>query len=177
MRCFYCNQNEATKSYEKLKNGERKREYYCLTCYERLFLCQEDIEGETSASSCPYCGTTLKEFRTRKIVGCPYCYQTMAAVILPSILKMQGDACGHRGKKPPLSLEDESLFDSMAFSSLAKRDEYREEMEMHERFVRQTKEMECLIEFLSGNISRRQEYEEKLERMEKSGTIEEEIVW
>ena len=177
MRCFYCNQNEATKSYEKIKNGERKREYYCLTCYGRLFLCEDGAEGEKSRSACPYCGTTLKEFRMRKIVGCPYCYQTMASGILPSILKMQGDTCGHRGKKPPLSVEDETVFDGMAFSSLAKRDEYREEMEGRERFARQKKEMESLIDFLSGDLSRRREYEEKLERMERSGAIEEEIVW
>ena len=176
MRCIYCNKNEATKSYERVKNGEKKREYYCLPCYGQLFL-NEDGTEEKSLSACPYCGTTLKEFRLRKIVGCPYCYQTMSAGILPSIVKMQGDACGHRGKKPPLSLEDEIEFAREDFSAIADRDNYREEMEQRERFARQKREMEILVEFLETDKTRQQEYTDKLKRMERSGKIEEEIVW
>ena len=176
MRCGYCNKNEATKSYERVKNGEKKREYYCLTCYGQLFLSEDGTE-ENSHSACPYCGTTLKEFRLSQIVGCPYCYQTMAMGIMPSILKMQGDACGHRGKKPPLSLEDETEFSKEIFGASAERDCYREEMEQRERFVRQTREMEILIDFLEGDKPRQQEYEDKLTRMQRSGKIEEEIVW
>ena len=176
MRCIYCNKNEATKSYERVKNGERKREYYCLSCYERLFL-HEDGTEEKSLSSCPYCGTTLKEFRLRKLVGCPYCYQTMSAGIMPAILKMQGDECGHRGKKPPLSVEDEVGFGKENFRAFSDRDSFREEMEQRERFARQKREMEILIEFLETDKARQKEYEDKLQRMQRSGKIEEEIVW
>lgn len=176
MHCSYCNKNEATKSYERVKNGEKKREYYCLPCYEKLFI-SEDGSEETSLTACPYCGTTLKEFRLRKIVGCPYCYQTMSAGILPSILKMQGDACGHRGKKPPLSVEDEMEFIKGDFTAFADRDNYRETLEQRERFARQKREMEILVEFHDENQDRRQEYVDKLKRMERSGKIEEEIVW
>lgn len=176
MRCSYCNKNEAVKSYERVKDGEKKREYYCIPCYERLFLPQDSTE-ESSLSACPYCGTTLKEFRARKLVGCPYCYQTMAAGIRPAILKMQGDACGHRGKKPPLSVEDEAEFGKETFVTFFDRDGFREEMEQRERFVRQKREMETLIEFLETDKARQREYEEKLKRMEHSGKIEEEIVW
>ena len=177
MRCFYCNQNEATKSYEMVKNGEKKREYYCLSCYEQLFLGTDGADGEKALSACPYCGTTLREFRMRKIVGCPYCYQTMSVGILPAILKMQGDACGHRGKRPPLSLEDEMAYEAAKNLSPAERDKLREEMEQRERFIRQKKEMESLIDFLAEEESRRQAYEEKLQRMERKGKIEEEIAW
>lgn len=176
MRCFYCNKNEATKSYERIKNGEKKREYYCLPCYGQLFL-YEDGSEEKSLSACPYCGTTLKEFHQRKIVGCPYCYQTMSSGLMPSIVKMQGDTCGHRGKKPPLSIEDETDFGRESFGAIADRDGYREELEQRERFARQKREMEILIEFLQGDKVRQKEYEDKLARMQCSGKIEEEIVW
>ena len=176
MRCFYCNKNEATKSYEQVKGGEKKREYYCLSCYAQLFLCEDDAE-EKNFSACPYCGTTLKEFRLRKIVGCPYCYQTMATGIMPSILKMQGDECGHRGKKPPLSVEDEMDFVQASFGAFAERDDYREEMEQRERFSRQMREMEILVDFLKEDTTRQKEYLDKMERMKRSGKVEEEIVW
>ena len=176
MRCFYCNKNEATKSYERIKNGEKKREYYCLSCYGQLFLCEGGTEDQ-NLSACPYCGTTLKEFRLRKIVGCPYCYQTMSAGIMPSILKMQGDECGHRGKKPPLSVEDEMEFGQVNFGTFSDRDDYREEMEQRERFSRQMREMELLVDFLKEDVPRQKEYLDKLERMRRSGKIEEEIVW
>ena len=147
-----------------------------MPCYGQLFLSEDGTE-ENALSACPYCGTTLKEFRLRKIVGCPYCYQTMATGIRPSILKMQGDACGHRGKKPPLSVEDEMEFGRENFGAFADRDSYREEMEQRERFARQKHEMEILIDFLETDKPRRQEYIDKMNRMERSGKIEEEIVW
>ena len=51
------------------------------------------------------------------------------------------------------------------------------EMERHERFLRQKAEMEKLVEFLSTDKSRQQEYKDKLDRMQRRGAIEEEIVW
>ena len=54
---------------------------------------------------------------------------------------------------------------------------FRAEMEQRERFIRQKGEMEKLIDFLAGNKARQQEYKDKLDRMERRGVIEEEIVW
>ena len=50
-------------------------------------------------------------------------------------------------------------------------------MEEHERFLRQKAEIETLIEFLSTDKVRQQEYKDKLDRMQRRGVIEEEIVW
>lgn len=178
MRCFYCNKNEAVKSYERIEQGKKRREYYCLECYERLFLCANEAEGDRSLSACPYCGTTLKEFETSRIVGCPYCYRTMEGGIMPSIVKMQGGICGHRGKRPPLSEEDEAIFSQEEFATDAERDGYRFGLEESERFERQKKELETLIRYLGGgNKERESEYREKLERMKRTGKVEEEIVW
>ena len=178
MRCFYCNKNEAVKSYERIVKDVAQRAYYCLACYERLFLCVKETGSERSLSVCPYCGTTLEEFNTGKIVGCAYCYKTMYAGILPGIVKMQGGDCGHRGKKPLLSEEGELILSKERFATEEERDSFRAEIVKAERFGRQKNEMETLIKYLGRSDPQRQvEYKNKLERMMKTGAIEEEIVW
>jgi hypothetical protein len=56
-------------------------------------------------------------------------------------------------------------------------DLYREPRENRERFIRQKREMETLVRFLEKNTERQQEYKDRLERMERKGMSEEEIVW
>ncbi len=177
MRCFYCNRNEATKSYLRVIKGKEENEYYCAECYGKKFLEEKTENGTSSFSACPYCGTTLSEFRASSIVGCPYCYQTLTAGLVPYVIRMQGDACGHRGKKPPLSVEDEVLFDKAEFVNEEERDEYRESLEMRERYARQSRELQMLMCFSELDEGRRAEYREKLERMERTGRVEDEIVW
>ena len=175
--CDHCHKNDAAMSYERKKDGGKEIEYYCLPCYEQLFLHVSETKEEQGVIACPYCGTSVQEFHVRKIVGCSYCYQTMYSEIVPVIVKMQGDYCGHRGKQPPLSEVDEKIFAGMTFSDEAEREKCRAEMEERERFSRQKNEMEKLIDFLSENRERQQEYKDKLDRMERRGVIEEEIVW
>ena len=175
--CDHCHKNSAVMSYERKINGKTKTEYYCLPCYEQLFLYVGEEKKAQTHDVCPYCGTSVEEFLSTKIVGCSYCYQTMYAHIVPVIAQMQGDHSGHRGKKPPLSTADEALYSQMEFRVGAERQVYRQERENSERFLRQKREMERLVDFLSNDPSRQQEYKDKLERMERSGKIEEEIVW
>ena len=171
--CDHCHKNDAVTSYERKKGG--KMEYYCLPCYEQLFLHVRETTEKVSA--CPYCGTTVKQFRATKLVGCSYCYETLYAEIVPVIVKMQGDNSGHRGKRPPLSIEDEKLFAKRKFSGDTEQEKCRVEMEQRERFLRQKAEIETLIEFLATDKDRQQEYKDKLDRMQRRGVIEEEIVW
>lgn len=178
MRCFYCNKHEAVKSYERMRKGVAKREYYCLSCYEKLFLCREDSGEESSLSVCPYCERTVAEFEASKLVGCPYCYKTMQESILPVIVKMQGGDCGHRGKLPPISEENEALLEKERFVTEEEKDAFRLEIASAERFTRQKGEMDMLVAYLSRKDSARaEEYREKAERMNKTGAVEEEIVW
>ena len=177
MRCFYCDKNEATKSYLRTINGKEESEYYCADCYGRKFLDEKDFEDSKRNTVCPYCGTTLESFRAHSIVGCPYCYQTLLSELAPYVIRMQGDACGHRGKKPPLSVEDEALFERAEFVNEAERDEYRESLEQRERFARQNRELQILMRFSELEEERRAEYRNKLERMERTGRVEDEIVW
>ncbi len=177
MRCFYCNKNEATKSYERKINGNRAHEYYCLECYGQMFLDGETEAEETTLSACPYCGTTLAEFKASSLLGCPYCYRTLLKSITPAILRMQGDACGHRGKQQPLSVDDEILFERATFVTEAERSSYRESLAEKERFQRQNRELQALMTYSELDDNRREEYRDKLERMKKTGKVEDEIVW
>ena len=59
MLCGKCKKNQATKTYETLKNGKKQTEYFCLECYHKGFVYVE--EGE-ALSACPYCGTTVAQF-------------------------------------------------------------------------------------------------------------------
>ena len=175
--CDHCHKNDAVTSYERKEGNRVTMEYYCLPCYERLFVQISQRKEKQDLSACPYCGTTVKQFRATKIVGCSYCYQTMDSEVAASIIKMQGDACGHRGKRPPLSEEDEAIYVKRKFLDEEEREAFRATMEQRERFARQKNEMEKLIDFLAGNKERQQEYMDKLDRMERRGVIEEEIVW
>ena len=146
-----------------------------MECYERLFV---SAKTDSDFSVCPYCGTSKEEFEAKKLVGCPYCYRTMSGTAYPMIEKMQNGNCGHRGKKPPLSEEDEITFSQMHFASEAEKDAFRNEMEAQASFERQKKELEILAEYLkTKDPERALGYIEKLNRTLRTGEVEEEIVW
>lgn len=98
MLCGNCRKNQATKTYEMIKNGNRETAYYCLDCYHKLFVCTEDTASKEPAY-CSYCGLLASELKRRKTVGCAYCYQTLQHVVLPVVTSMQGEQT-HKGKKP-----------------------------------------------------------------------------
>ena len=102
MLCGNCRKNQATKTYEQIKKGKQETAYYCLDCYHKLFL-NTETDG-TTPSVCPYCGTTVAEFKRRKIVGCANCYQILQGALMPTIVKMQGQEV-HKGKPPVDSLD------------------------------------------------------------------------
>lgn len=172
MRCECCGQNEATKTYAKMKGGKRTMSYYCMDCFARLFIGAEETENGATLPSCPYCGMTLKEVREGKLVGCAYCYRTMRAGILPMIEKMQGDGA-HTGAKPPLSPERD--YESLeAFS-----EDDRKEMIRAARVEKQCRELETIIEKLKteNNYEDAKDYAVKLSAMRGNSDIEEEFVW
>ena len=94
MLCVKCKKNQATKTYELIKNGTKETVYYCLECYHNDFVC---VETETTYSVCPYCGTSVAQFKKSSLVGCAQCYQTLAHAVFPVVTKMQGGE-KHRGK-------------------------------------------------------------------------------
>ena len=178
MRCFYCNNNEATRTYQQIKNGKNSVEYYCMECYHRLFLSGNEAEGERALSACPYCGTSLAEFKETKLVGCAYCYKTMASGLIPAVMKMQGVST-HRGKMPPLSAEDEEFLERGGFATQTERSAYRADAARRVRFERQCEELEILSDYLREHkdYEGANGYEEKLSQMRAKGDVEEEFVW
>ena len=178
MRCCYCNKNEAVRSYVSMKNGQPTKAFYCLACYEKLFLCVKETEGESSLSVCPYCGTTIEEFFSSQLVGCPHCYQALESSIHAGIVQMQNGLCGHRGKTPSLSEEGETRLNKESFSTKEELDLLHTKLIKLEKFNKQKKELEILIKHLGGiNQKREREYKEKLQRMLATGEGGDEIVW
>lgn len=173
MRCCYCKNNEATKTYEQIKNNKKTVEYYCMDCYEKLFLTVEPTEREVSLSVCPYCGMTVEEFRAKKIVGCAYCYRVMKSGITPTIIKMQGERT-HTGKTPPLEFGGDA-----SFLLADEPEEVRKKALERARFERQCNELEIIIAKLQkeNNYEDAKSYADKLSSMRSNGTVEEEFVW
>ena len=175
MLCCKCRKNQATKTYELMKNGEKQTQYYCLDCFERNFLYVEEEEGEKLLSSCPYCGASKEDILAKKLVGCGYCYATLASVVLPMVVSMQNTTQSHKGKKPPLSEEDLPASEEMTAPVY----EYETKLRKDVRFKRQCHELEEVIGKLlsEGDFEGAKEYEEKLKRMKEKSAVEEDFVW
>lgn len=173
MRCCYCKNNEATKTYAQIKNNKKVVECYCMDCYDKLFLDAETVGEETNLSVCPKCGMTLEEFRAKKIVGCAYCYRAMRTKITPTIVKMQGER-SHQGKTPPLEFGGEQ---SVVTADIP--DDVRADMLARARFERQCNELEIIIAKLQkeNNYEDAKSYADKLSLMRSNGKVEEEFVW
>lgn len=110
--CFRCKKRPAVKSYERITDGVSRAFYYCLNCYEEIFLSDKEDYFEqnrsTSVGVCPECGTTSQEFFASGLVGCASCYKYLEKDVLPTIVKLQGGRA-HCGKRTSLTDERESL--------------------------------------------------------------------
>lgn len=168
MACGYCGKNQAVKTYEEIKDGKKRTEYYCLDCYRRLFLYTDGAEGESSLSACPYCETTIAEIRRTKIVGCANCYKMLGDTLLPSIVKMQG-VKAHNGKTP---LETVDLGGFLF-------EEDRQKAIERVRMEKRCNELEVIIAKLKAenNYEDARGYADKLSLLRAEESIEEEFVW
>lgn len=121
MLCEHCKQNQATNKYEKTVDGKKRAEFYCDDCFRRLFISEESgfsLDGDEKSVQrevCPFCGTTAEEFMETGLCGCEKCYQTLAPVVVPAVIQMQGIE-RHVGKIPkqPNKEREEKPF-SLAF--------------------------------------------------------------
>ena len=174
MACGYCGKNQAVKTYEEIKNGQKQVEYYCLDCYHRLFLYADEAAGDLSLADCPYCGTSLAEVKKSKLVGCANCYKMMNGGMQPMIKKMQGEKA-HRGKTPPLNGYDTNEDSGARLMA----DGFRAQAVALARFERQCNELEVIISKLKAenNYEDAKGYADKLSSMRSKSSIEEEFVW
>ena len=113
MLCCHCKKNQATKTYDRITDGKKQTEYYCLDCYHRLFIsieadAAEGKGGDRQIAMCPYCGTSEEDFRACGLVGCAQCYQSLSKAVIPVVIRLQGTET-HCGKKPRNSGEREEM--------------------------------------------------------------------
>ncbi len=98
MLCEHCKKNQATKTYEQVKNEQSKTQYYCLDCYYRLFIAPEN-PSKATLQACSYCGTSVETLKKRNLVGCAKCYSELAGALMPVIIKVQKNDL-HTGTSP-----------------------------------------------------------------------------
>ena len=172
MRCCHCKQKEATKTYSQFKNGKSTTEYYCMDCYDKLFLSEMSKTDGESLSVCPYCGISLQEVKVGKLVGCAHCYAAMREGVAPLVVKMQGDRA-HTGKTLPLEYGESHYGGDIYDESL------RKKALAKARFERQCHELELIIAKLQAenNYEDAKGYADKLSSMRSKAEIEEEFVW
>ncbi len=119
--CTACHKQEATVTITDLTDGEVVgHRHLCTACAEatgavggkpQLKLSPEILEdllgtkpkgGRESRSGrdgCPGCGTTVAEFKTKGRLGCPRCYETFRASLVPLLQRIH-EAASHRGRLP-----------------------------------------------------------------------------
>ena len=108
--CCRCQKLPAVKSHEEISDGVTHSYYYCLNCYQEIFLSDKEayFEQTSSVTVCPECGMTSKEFFASGLVGCANCYKYLEKDVLPTVVKLQGGRV-HCGKRTSLTAEREEL--------------------------------------------------------------------
>lgn len=164
MLCCACKKNDVAKTYQQEKDGKKQTVGYCLDCYHQLFFTTDEAEGEQALSACPYCSTTVAEIKKTGLVGCAYCYTTLKNALVPEIIRLQGERT-HCGKTPISEEGVEEQATKLDFDKAS--------------FEKQCKELNMMIQRLNaeGDYIGAQAYKEKLDRMKKTMTIEENFVW
>ncbi len=127
MQCSVCHKLQATIHVLDLIDGEFAEEQnLCPNCAEGAGMVNpkatplkispemlEDLLGTMQSSggegvsplpteleeSCPACGLTSSQFRSRGRLGCPRCYDTFRRSLLP-LLERVHDATSHKGRCP-----------------------------------------------------------------------------
>ena len=110
MLCIKCRKNQATKTYERVVGGEKREEFYCLSCFHESFL-SVDVDGMEHGktySTCPYCNTSVETLQKTSLVGCAHCYQTIGVAAIPMVVRMQGVEA-HRGKTASVPSQEEQV--------------------------------------------------------------------
>ncbi len=114
MLCEHCHQNPATVHFTQVLNGEKKEQYLCEECAQKLNVAHfGDLSFNTMLANlfapagaaartetrCPVCGASYADFAEGGLLGCPGCYDTFRSRIEP-ILRRVHNAVTHQGKLP-----------------------------------------------------------------------------
>lgn len=170
MLCCNCKKNEAVRKVKGQRNGQTVEENYCFACYHTLF---SSVKKEEKVLLCPYCGTTVEEFKEKKLLGCANCYITLKDSISPSISRMQQGQKVHKGKSP--TIEQESLETGLSPTFETATDEQI----LKTRIDRQCRELLLIIEKLKseGKYEQAKSYADKCSLMQSQAALEEDFIW
>lgn len=117
--CSACQKNPATIVLMDLDGGSvSSQQHLCSPCAEKLGVVQpktpvkmspellEDLLGAATgkpraqkAVGCPGCGLSLQQFKNTGRLGCPRCYETFRADLVP-LLQRVHESSQHRGRLP-----------------------------------------------------------------------------
>lgn len=137
MRCERCGEREAVVHLHQVAGGEVSKLHLCERCAAERgvetsvaqpkhplgdFLQavhQQVAPVTTDANRCPFCGTTMADFRTTGRWGCPRCYTTFEGGMRELLRRVHGSS-RHVGRAyhPPAS---ETLERSAALNELKER--------------------------------------------------------
>lgn len=140
MQCSVCHKLQASIHILDLTDGEVTEQHnLCAHCAEGAGLVNpktnakisnemlEDLLGSMQGSgspstptqtpeveeSCPACGLSASQFRSRGRLGCPRCYDTFRRSLLP-LLERVHDATSHKGRCPTMTAKMSGGDDKLA---------------------------------------------------------------
>lgn len=115
MICESCHEKEATVHLTQVAEGAVKKVHLCEDCAAKsgfdihgplsiqdILLGMGHVSGEEAAGperSCPKCHFRRADFKKTGRLGCPDCYETFAAELLP-LIKAMHRSDQHMGKVP-----------------------------------------------------------------------------
>jgi protein arginine kinase activator len=115
MICEACHEKEATVHLTQVADGAVKKVHLCEECAAKsgfdihgplsiqdILLGIGQVPGETSVGperSCPTCHFRRADFKKTGRLGCPDCYETFSAELLP-LIKAMHRSDQHMGKVP-----------------------------------------------------------------------------
>ncbi len=119
MYCENCGKNQATTHIKRVINGVATQKHLCRECAAKLGLVPKDANsladilssmfgdcadtGLLDKKVCGCCKSSFNDIIKSGKVGCPECYKTFKAELLPYIKRIHGNV-KHIGKFPNTSL-------------------------------------------------------------------------
>lgn len=116
MLCQHCKKRNATVHLTDLVKGEKKERHLCEECASsegiavkqhvsinevlNTFLSSQSSVQALANVSCPDCGMTFMEFRSKGLLGCPKDYDIFGEALENLIERAQEGYSHHTGKQP-----------------------------------------------------------------------------
>ena len=115
--CQYCNKREAKIHFTEIKDGKQTEMHICEQCAheKNVALAFPSLlshivkggpggmvpaaESDAVPATCPGCGLSYLDFKSKGRLGCPTCYEVFAPVLVPLLEKVHG-ASQHVGNSP-----------------------------------------------------------------------------